>query len=186
MASRGEDGTRRAEKVRQISGKTFHLLRCLRTGKERCLESSTSALPPRQPLRQSGKNRGGAGGESGSTSRTQEEMIASLLASDRTAGSSNKHNSKLRTAPQLPCGWPMRAYCPSECRTEGRLCPLRGEVELLLSDSMIHTGSFMSLVEYKCHCRHSHIAGIMMFSSAANISQTVIFTKCPLPVCVLL
>lgn len=53
VASGGEDGARRAEKVREIAGKTFHLLlRCLPTGEERCVVGSTSALSPRQPARE--------------------------------------------------------------------------------------------------------------------------------------
>lgn len=53
VASGGEDGARRAEEVREVTGKTFHLLlRCLPTAEERCVAGSTSALPPRQPARE--------------------------------------------------------------------------------------------------------------------------------------
>lgn len=49
VASGGQDGARRAEEVREVTGKTFHLLRCLPSGEERCVAGSTSALLPRRP-----------------------------------------------------------------------------------------------------------------------------------------
>ncbi|KAM7389509.1 hypothetical protein PAMP_023483 [Pampus punctatissimus] len=53
VTSGRQDGARRAEEVREITGKTFHLLlRCLPTGEERFVAGSTSALPPRQPVRE--------------------------------------------------------------------------------------------------------------------------------------
>ena len=80
VASGGQDGARRAEEVREITGKTFHLLllRCLLTGEERCVAGSTSALPPRQqPERNLGEREGkrlsvrGAGGYDSITFRRQ-------------------------------------------------------------------------------------------------------------------
>lgn len=80
VASGGQDGARRAEEVREITGKTFHLLlRCLPTGEERCVAGSTSALPPRQQAREEpgGCGRGkrlsvrGAGGYDSITFRRQ-------------------------------------------------------------------------------------------------------------------
>lgn len=85
VASGGEDCARRAEKVREVTGKTFHLLlRCLPTGEERCVAGSTSALTPRQPAREE-PGRGGvcAGGERGSLSAAQGAMTASLFRSRR-------------------------------------------------------------------------------------------------------
>lgn len=61
VASGGQDGAWRAEEVREITGKTFHLLpRWLPTAEEDLVAGSTSALPPRQPVIE---EPGGAGGE---------------------------------------------------------------------------------------------------------------------------
>lgn len=87
VASGGEDGARRAEDVREIAGKTFHLLlRCLPTAEERCVAGSASALPPRQPSQRGEPGR--AGGERGSPSAAPRRgaMTASLEAGGRAGG----------------------------------------------------------------------------------------------------
>lgn len=79
VASGGQDSTRRAEEVRQITGKTFHLLlRCYPTAGEGLVAGSTSALARRQPLteepgRAEGKRLSvrGAGGYDSITLRRQ-------------------------------------------------------------------------------------------------------------------
>lgn len=113
VASGGQDGARRAEEVREITGKTFHLLlRCLPTGGERCVAGSTSALPPRQPARE--RNQGGAGGERGSLSAAQGAMTASLFSQADSAGrqaadsgencaSPGEQTAHGVSAPPLPC-----------------------------------------------------------------------------------
>lgn len=118
VASGGEDGARRAEEVREVTGKTFHLLlRCLPTAEERCVAGSTSALPPRQPARE--EPGGGAGGERGSLSAAQGAMTASLFsqadsASKRQAAGSvggncaparGKEAAHGVSASPLPCRW---------------------------------------------------------------------------------
>ncbi len=108
VASRGEDGARRAEKVRKITGKTFHLLllRCLPTDEERCVAGSTSALPPRQPAREEPRGCGkgkrlsvrGAGGYDSITFRRQTAQAAG---SSETGA--NEQTADGVSAPPLPC-----------------------------------------------------------------------------------
>lgn len=107
VASGGEDGARRAEEVREIAGKTFHLLlRCLPTAEERCVAGSTSALPPRQPATE---EPGGAGGERGSPSAAQGGYDS--ITSGRRSGSRLRwkwapHREPMArgvSAPLLPC-----------------------------------------------------------------------------------
>lgn len=102
VASGGQDGARRAEEVRQITGKTFHLLlRCWPTGEERCVAGSTSALPRRQQAREKPEGRAGAReGGGGSLSAAQGAMTASLLAG--SGGTARCPGSK-RCADRLPC-----------------------------------------------------------------------------------
>lgn len=132
MASGGEDGARRAEKVREIAGKTFHLfLRCLPTADERCVAGSTSALPPRQPAREEprGCGRGkrlsvrGAGGYDSITfSRQSVKLRAAQGAQQRTVSG--------RLGFRVGSSYRAQATCLSESRTGGRLCPLRWEVNV--------------------------------------------------------
>lgn len=87
VASGGEDCARRAEDVREIAGKTFHLpLRCLPTAEERCVAGSTSALPPRRSSHRG--NRGVREGSDGALrQRRRGAMTASHEAGGRAAGS---------------------------------------------------------------------------------------------------
>lgn len=138
VASGGEDGARRAEEVREVTGKTFHLLlRCLPTAEERCVAGSTSALPPRQPARE--EPGGGAGGERGSLSAAQGAMTASLFFAGRQrrqkagswlrggklrAGSGEGNSARCQRLSASVSMVQSGCSCLSEGRTGGLLRPL--------------------------------------------------------------